>query len=325
MLLCVFCVLTVGADSPENKPLSTQTKWPALYPYPIGAGIQGLASNSTDIIVADVLETHPRKALEGASDNLKLKVVRVMMGRPVPGDTLDLLYSLYWIDDKMGTLEPPKIEEGKRYVLFLNSHVLIDANQRQSIEYELSDQWLSVMPERPRQAAEIATAIRVAHGDARGTWSESVAAFQARLVAYRGGSKNQAPIISFFLDLHSVTGGDNTSELDFSKSNFTWEVTDETGKAVAPNATPGDQPKTLLDQKAVLESGQTARLPLSPVGAEIPKDHSGYLSPMPGKAWSFDRNDKTTYYLSGKVETPFTAQGVWYGTLQLPKMAIPTD
>ena len=78
MLLCVFCVLTVGADSPENKPLSTQTKWPALYPYPIGAGIQGLASNSTDIIVADVLETHPRKALEGASDNLKIKVVRVM-------------------------------------------------------------------------------------------------------------------------------------------------------------------------------------------------------------------------------------------------------
>ena len=146
-----------------------QSKWPAPYPYPIGAGFQGLASGSTAVVVADVLETNPEMAMEGARDNMKMKVVQVLMGRPVPGDTLDLYYHLLWIDN-FKTLEPPKFEKGKRYIVFLHSHYLVDSDRSTKLVYELSDQWLSVIPRRADQSTdqlrEIAAAIRKAHGDA---------------------------------------------------------------------------------------------------------------------------------------------------------------
>lgn len=324
LALCVFFALPAAADSPLGEQ-PTKSEWSAPYPYPIGAGIQGLAAGSTDIIVADVIEANPRPAIEGARDNAKLKVVQVLMGRPVVGETLDLYYHLLWIDEQSLKLEPPKFEQGKRYVIFLRSYIQSDPQRHGSVEYELSDQWLSVMHPRPDLLNEIASAIRVAHGDARGEWSPSVAAYQGRLVTYRNKPINQTPIITLFLDLHNVTGGQDTSEFELSRATITWNVTDENGKSMAPSAVPGGEPEILFDQKTVLESGGTARLALSQTGAAVPKNRRGYLSIVPGKAWAFERSDKGVYFLSCKIEMPFRAANVWYGTLDLPKMAIPLD
>ncbi len=235
-----------GASAAQHTAPAPQSKWPAPYPYPIGAGLQGLASGSTAVVVADVLETNPCKAIEGARDNVKLKVVRVLMGRPVPGDTLDLYYHLLWVDN-FKTLEPPKFEKGKRYIVFLRSHYLVDSDRSTKMEYELSDQWLSVIPRRANQCGdqlrEIVAAIRTAHGDARGAWSQAVGPLQARLVAYHNAAVNGSPIISVYLDLNNVSGGDNTVLFDLAGAAITWEVTDENGTAVAPAAPPATSPR----------------------------------------------------------------------------------
>ena len=60
-----------------------------------------MAASSTTIFIADVIETSPTKAMEGARDTVKLKVVRTLLGRPAPGDVLGVYYHLLWSDEKM--------------------------------------------------------------------------------------------------------------------------------------------------------------------------------------------------------------------------------
>ena len=74
-----------------------------------GPGVQALIASSTDILIADVLETSPRRAVEGARDTVKLKVVRSLLGRPTAGDSLGVYYHLLWkTDEQGGELEPLK-------------------------------------------------------------------------------------------------------------------------------------------------------------------------------------------------------------------------
>ena len=82
----------------EAKPVE-QTRLAA------GPGIQAMVAASTDIIIADVLETNPHKAIEGARDTVKLKVVRTLLGRPAAGDILGVYYHLRWSDEKSEILE----------------------------------------------------------------------------------------------------------------------------------------------------------------------------------------------------------------------------
>jgi hypothetical protein len=300
---------------------------PVERPVPVGPGIQALASASTDIIVADVVETNPSKAEEGARDTVKLKVVRTLLGRPAVGDTLGVYYHLLWADEKGETLEPPKFEKGKRYVVFLRSHVEDRREEGKRVAYELTDQWLAVRPDHVRLVKEVAAAVRVAHGDARGEWSStdgSMAGLQGRLVVYRDEPSNGTPILAVYLDVRNTSGGNNTVEFAPERSGAKWAVTDANGKAVTTTIPPGNwQPAPRL--KLVLASGESGRLRLNVTGSGIMKDKGGHLELASDRVWVFDRGDKGPYYLSGTITVAPTGGSSWWwsGTLDLPKVRLP--
>ena len=330
---CLFVVLpapagvsVLGSEQHEPKaepppPVGRSTEQPSEerpkkkveYNGPISAGIQALATASTDIVIADVVDTNPRRAMEGARDTVKLKVVKTLLGRPAPGETLGVYYHLVWTDEKAETLERVKFEKGQRYVVFLKSHV------------ELTDPWLAVLQDRPALVQEIAAAVRAPHGDARGEWSEPVGPLEARLVAYRTEPSNGTPIITLYLDLRNVAGGDNTKEFNLDKASVTWKVTDANGKEIAPTSPPGNGQPT-PPKKLVLDAGQSGRLQVSITGGGIGKDRGGHLELGSDRVWEFDKGEEKAYYLSGEVKIEATRDArVWYGTLNLPMVKLPVE
>jgi hypothetical protein len=174
-----------------------------------------------------------------------------------------------WADEEELVREPPKFEKGRRYVVFLRSWRTDRGTEGQRVEYELIDQWLAVQPDRPALVRDVATAVQAAYGDARGDWSEAVGPLQARLVAYRSKPSNGTPILTMYLDVRNVAGGDNTVEFDLDKASVTWKLTDEDGKVVVPTSPPGNSLPTPA-RKLVLEAGQSGRLCVSRTGAGTP-------------------------------------------------------
>ena len=112
-------------------------------------GLKATADSSTDIIVAEVLDTNPSKSMEGARDTVELKVVRTLKGPLEPGQQVGVYYHLLWVDTEKLILEKPKFEKGKQYTVFL-----INNNG-----YTLTDQWLAVLPKHPRLAMDVALSL----------------------------------------------------------------------------------------------------------------------------------------------------------------------
>ena len=313
VLLAAFGIVTVGLTShaasaqarPEPQtakaaPIEVRPKKKVEHHGPISPGIQALATASTDIIIADVVDTNPRKAMEGARDTVKLKVVKTLLGRPAPGETLGVYYHLVWTDEKAMILERVKFEKGQRYVVFLKSHVEDRGAEGKRVAYELTDPWLAVLQDREWLVPEIAAAVRVTHGDARGEWSESVGALAARLVVYRTEASNGTPILTLYLDVRNGTGGNNTTELNLDKAFIAWKMTDAKDKEIAPTGPPGYGLPT-PSEKLVLDSHQSGRLQLSIAGAGIGKARGGRLELGSDRIWEFDNVDEKAYYLSGEI------------------------
>jgi len=313
--------------SPAKPPAGKEEKEvKAVAPTrPAGPGVQALAAASTDVVVVQVLETNPTKAGEGARDTARFKVARTLLGGLAPGDTFGVYYHLLWIDEKSDVLEPPKFQKGKRYLLFLRSHVEDrgGAEGKRAV-YEPTDSQLWVQPDHVGLLKETATAVRAAHGDAQGEWSAPVGPLQGRLVLVRSGVSNGTPILTAYLDLRNVAGGDNTVEFNLAKATKTWTVTDAAGKEVAPTPLGGDWAPTPT-QKPTLPAGVSARLTLTISGAGIMKDRDGHLELGSERLWVFPRGDGKTYYLRGKIEVqPTGDRGQWSGTLDLPRVRTPT-
>jgi hypothetical protein len=289
--------------------------------------VQALAAASTDVVVVEVLETNPVKAGEGARDTVRLKVARTLLGRLAPGDTFGVYYHLLWADERGEVLEPPKFQKGKRYLVFLKSHIEDRGGaEGKRMAYELTDQWLSVHPDHVRLVKETAVAVRAAHGDAQGEWSEPVGPLQGRLVLVRDQVSNGTPIIAAYLDLRNVAGGDNTVEFPLDRATMTWTVVDDyaDSKDVPPSSPPWDA-ITAPPKNPTLPAGAAVRLVLSQTGGGIGKDQGGHLDLGPEKVWVFPRGDARAYYLWGKIEVkPTGDRSLWSGTLELPRVRIPT-
>lgn len=137
-------------------------------------GVRALVQASSDVAVFEVVSTAPRKAIEGARDTAELKVIQPLKGTLIKGDVLPLYYHLIFKDLKTHTLEKPKFEKGKRYIVFLTSQLVsypVGTEYPLGEEYqfgkftkdgavyfrwfELADQWLGVVDENPELAAEI--------------------------------------------------------------------------------------------------------------------------------------------------------------------------
>jgi hypothetical protein len=279
----------------------------------VGPGIQAMASSSNAVLIADVLETNPTKAMEGARDTVKLKVVRTLLGRPAPGDTLGVYYHLLWSDEKRQVLEPPKFVQGRRYLIFLRNN-------------ELTDLWLAVLPDNVDLTEEVAAAVRVAHGDAQGEWSSTdgkIAGLKARLVAYREENPNGNPIIAVYLDLRNTSGGPETVDFDLNSAKIDWVVSDATGKAIAPSSPPGNWLPTTA-QKVTLAAQEGGRLLLASTRAGLAKDGACRLELIPNRMWDFAKGDRGQYSLTGTITIkPTGDRSLWYGTLALPSVRIP--
>lgn len=106
-------------------------------------GLKSIVDLSTDIVIADVLDTNPRTAIEGARDTVQLSVVRTLKGPLEPGQQIGVYYHLLWIDRKNWVLEKPKFNKGSRYTVFLRDG------------YRLTDPWLAVLPDHPDLAIDV--------------------------------------------------------------------------------------------------------------------------------------------------------------------------
>jgi RNA polymerase sigma factor (sigma-70 family) len=335
----VVLAFAVSADPPAPQTPTTKEKTeekekekkPVEGSLPINPGIQALVAASTDVIIADVVDTNPNRAMEGARDTVKLKVVRTLLGRPTAGETIGVYYHLLWSDEKRedgGNLESPKFTKGKRYVIFLNSQ-LSGRPDGDRIEYQLTDRWLSVLPDHVDLVKEVAAAVRVSHGDSRGEWSSadgSIAGLQGRLAAYRGESANgDTPIITVYLDLRNTAGGNNTTEFRLDGAKANWTVFDAGGKASAPTSPPANKIGSDKPRKLILAAKESGRLPLTISGAALAPGGAGHLElGWIDQVWEFANGDKGQYFLAGKIAIAPTGQpGQWFGTLNLPKVRIP--
>jgi hypothetical protein len=311
---------------PPMQPEGKEAKHEKSVPQsrPAAPGIQALAAASTDIVVVDVLETNPSKAVEGARDTVRLAVARTLLGRLAPDDTFGVYYHLLWMDEKSEVLEPAKFQKGNRYLLFLRSHLEDRGGaDGKRVVYELTDQWLAVQPYHVGLVKETVVAVRSAHGDAAGEWSQAVGPLEGRLVLSRSRVSNGTPIITARLDLKNVSGGDNTVEFNLDRATTTWTVTDADGKDVAPTSPPGNW-LSGPGQKITLAAGEGGRLVLSKSGAGIAPNRNGHLELGSDRVWVFDRTDKKTYYLQGKIEVkPTGERRQWSGTLTLPRVKVP--
>jgi hypothetical protein len=93
---------------------------------------------------------------------------------------------------------------------------------------------------------------------------------------------------------------------------------------MAPKSPPGNTLPSPT-QKITLAARDSARLVLSQSSAGIAPNRNGHLELGSDRVWVFDRDDKKTYYLRGKIEVkPTGERGQWSGALDLPRVKIPT-
>jgi hypothetical protein len=115
-------------------------------------GLKAVADASTDIVVAEVLDSKPRRAIEGARDTAQFKVIRTLKGPLQPGDEIGVYYHLLWVDREKWVLERPKFEKGKRCTVFLVKSGVKGG-------YDLTDQWLAVHAEHPELDRDVARSL----------------------------------------------------------------------------------------------------------------------------------------------------------------------
>lgn len=118
--------------------------------------LSALVDNSTNIVIADVLSTNPRDAIEGARDTAEFRVVSSLKGDYPVDKVIPLYYHLIY---DQGQENKPTFVLGHRYILFLQDEVvghddpkdastdLFDQFSRDGHTYyhqlQLVDQWFS--------------------------------------------------------------------------------------------------------------------------------------------------------------------------------------
>jgi hypothetical protein len=121
-------------------------------------GVDAIINGSSDIIIAKVTSTNPRKAIEGARDTVNIQVLRTLKGPLQTEDTIGVYYHLLWVDTTTWELEKPNFIKGEDYIIFLKSHT-VQSGDTKSTEYELTDRWLSVQQNHPDLAKSILSSL----------------------------------------------------------------------------------------------------------------------------------------------------------------------
>jgi hypothetical protein len=155
------------------------------------------------------------------------------------------------------------------------------------------------------------------------SWSEPVNGLQARLSFARKEAVNGTPIIATYLELKNVSDVGNIMEVSLDPEKIHFTVTDMAGKEVKPDDGPYDGISVELGSLR-LPYDSSLRFNISSSGAGIPKDQAGMLDLGSSQSWVFKSGAKGPYYLRGRFTVEKGKDRSWSGTVDLPKVKIPT-
>lgn len=168
-----------------------------------------------------------------------------------------------------------------------------------------------------------------------GEWSAPVNGLQARLCPMVKGNFNGTPIITTYLELRNVSDHANPLELplDAPDIQLKFTVTDGAGKSVA--AAGGPFRELRADQGVLrIPFDSQMRINIAHRGAGVPKDHAAHLDlgadlAIDGLAaapavWDFKCGDTGSYYLHASLTVRKGGPERWAGTLEIPKVKLPT-
>ena len=155
------------------------------------------------------------------------------------------------------------------------------------------------------------------------SWSSPVNGLQARLSLERGKTLNGTPLISTYLELRNVADIGNVMELPLNLNSIQFEVVDERDKILPQGPNVYDE-VTVEVGMLRMPHDSYLRLNISHQGAGVPKNHGALLDLGVSHVWMFSRGDTLSYYLRGRFSVEPSKAGFWSGTIEMPKVKIPT-
>ncbi len=171
--------------------------------------------------------------------------------------------------------------------------------------------------------AVLSLAGRAPAADDDDSWSPAVNGLQGRLSFASKGKVNGTPIIATYLELRNATDVADTMEIPWDHRKVEFTVVDANGKALAPADGPFDGISVEVGLIR-LPWDSRLRFNISEHGAGIPKDQLALLDLGPLSHWTFKAGDEKAYYLRAKITIDDGNERHWKGTLELPKVRIPT-
>ena len=155
------------------------------------------------------------------------------------------------------------------------------------------------------------------------SWSSPVNGLQARLSFERGKSLNGTPLVSTYLELRNVADIGNVMELPLNLDRILFEVVDERDRTLPQGPNVYDE-ATVEVGMLRMPHDSYLRFNISHHGAGIPKNQAALLDLGSSYVWMFTRGDRHSYYLRGQFSVEPSKEARWSGTIEIPKVKIPT-
>lgn len=161
-------------------------------------------------------------------------------------------------------------------------------------------------------------------GAAEPDWSEATNGVKARLSLERA---KDSPFLKIFLEFQNTSDVAGMKEVRFTPDTLLVRVTDETGAPLEKANYPYDgTAPTWKPLQLPYESTIKVRISFPGLGYQPTRDRT-IIDLGPVQSWSIP-DDGKVYYLSGTLTIP-AKEGDhphfdWHGTLNLPKIRIPT-
>jgi hypothetical protein len=154
-------------------------------------------------------------------------------------------------------------------------------------------------------------------------WSSTVNGLQARLSLARGQALNGTPLITTYLELRNVANVANVMEVPLNLEAIQFEVVDDQDKLLARTSLPYDELSVELGMLR-LPHDSYLRFDITHHGAGVPKNQAALLDLGLLHVWLFSPGDKRSYYLRGRFSIEPRKDRTWSGTIEMPKVKIPT-
>jgi hypothetical protein len=155
------------------------------------------------------------------------------------------------------------------------------------------------------------------------SWSSSVDGLQARLSFERGKTLNGTPLISTYLELRNVADIGGVMELPLNLDRIQFKVVDEQDRILPQGPNVYDEVTVEVDMLRMPHDSYL-RFNISHHGAGVSKNEGALLDLGSSYVWRFTRGDRHSYYLRGQFSVEPSTEGRWAGTIEMPKVKIPT-